>query len=83
MELTLIGNVKEFTPAEQKTLYSQGADFYTGVYWIVADATYFVLSGKDVMPNSPALRAFTNTANISWILTEFRGKQVAFGSAIA
>lgn len=81
MNLTLIGNVNELTATEQKTLYTEGAELYTGVYYLVADATLFTQNGKDVVPNSPALRALSSSANISWIITNFRGKKVAFGSA--
>lgn len=83
MNLTLIGNVNELTPTEQKALYTDGADIYTGVYYLVTEASNFTQSGKDVVPNIPALRALTVSANVSWILTNFRGKNVAFGSATA
>lgn len=83
MNLTLIANVNELTSVEQKALYTEGADIYTGVYYLVADASNFTQSGKDVTPNIPALRTLTVTANVSWIITNFRGKAVAFGSATA
>lgn len=81
MNLTLIGNVNELTANEQKALYTEGAEIYTGVYYLVADPAFFTQNGKDVVPNAPALRALSNSANVSWILTNFRGKKVAFGSA--
>lgn len=81
MNLTLIGNVNELTATEQKSLYTEGAEIYTGVYYLVADPSHFTQNGKDVVPNSPALRALSNSANVSWIFTNFRGKKVAFGSA--
>jgi hypothetical protein len=81
MNITLIGNVNELTAVEQKALYTEGADIYTGVYYLVMDATHFTASGKEVIPGTPALRALSSTANINWIITNFRGKKVAFGSA--
>lgn len=83
MNLTIIGNVSELTANEQKFLYTEGADIYTGAYYIITECEYFNLNGKDVVPQVPALRAFTNSANVTWIITEFRGKKVAFGSALA
>lgn len=83
MNLTLIGNVNELTAQEQKALYTEGADIYTGVYYLVADVEHFSQNGKDVVPNIPALRALSNNANVNWIITNFRGKKVAFGSASA
>lgn len=81
MQITIIGNVNELTAQEQKALYSDGADIYTGVYYLVADAEQFTQSGKDVTPNMPALRSMSASSNISWIIANFRGKKVAFGSA--
>jgi hypothetical protein len=81
MNLTLIGNVNELTSNEQKALYTEGAEIYTGVYYFVAEPDLFTQTGKDVVPNAPALRALSNAANVTWILTTFRGKRVAFGSA--
>lgn len=81
MNLTLIGNVNELTSDEQKALYTAGAEIYTGVYYLVAEQSEFTLSGKEVVPATPALRSLSNSANISWIFTTFRGKKVAFGSA--
>lgn len=83
MNLTLIGNVSELTATEQKALYTEGADIYTGAYYLVADVTHFSQNGKDVVPNMPALRVLSNSASISWIFTNFRGNRVAFGSASA
>jgi hypothetical protein len=83
MQITMIGNVNELTANEQKALYTDGADIYTGMYYLVADAQHFTAQGKDVIPNLPALRSMSVAANISWILTNFRGNKVAFGSATA
>lgn len=83
MNLTLIGNMNEFSASEQKALYTEGADIYTGIYYLVTDAEQFTQSGKDVSPGVPALRTLSVAANISWIITNFRGKRVAFGSASA
>lgn len=83
MNLTLIGNVNELTGNEQKALYTEGADIYTGVYYLVAEVENFSQTGKEIIPNTPALRALSNAANITWIITNFRGKKVAFGSASA
>jgi hypothetical protein len=83
MQITIIENVKEFTAVEQKALYTEGADIYTGIYYLLADAEHFTAHGKDVIPNIPALRSLSVSANISWILTTFRGKKVAFGSVAA
>lgn len=83
MNLTLIGNVNELTANEQKALYTDGADIYTGIYYLVTDAEQFTQSGRDVTPGTPALRTLSAAANISWIITNFRGKRVAFGSASA
>ena len=81
MNLTLIGNVNELSANEQKTLYTEGADIYTGIYYLITEADQFSQTGKDVVPNTPALRALSSAAGISWILTHFRGKKIAFGSA--
>jgi hypothetical protein len=81
MNLTIIGNVNELTANEQKALYTEGAEIYTGVYYFVADTTLFTQTGRDVVPNAPALRALSNAASVTWIFTTFRGKKVAFGSA--
>jgi len=81
MNLTIIGNVSELSANEQKFLYTEGADIYTGTYYIVTDWEYFSLNGKDVVPKIPALRALSNSATITWIITEFRGGKVAFGAA--
>jgi hypothetical protein len=81
MNLTLIGNVTELTAVEQKALYTDGADIYTSVFYLVTEPEHFTQSGKDVIPNSPALKTLSRDASISWILTNFRGKKVAFGSA--
>jgi hypothetical protein len=83
MQLTLIGNVNELTANEQKALYTDGADIYTGMYYLIADVQHFTQQGKDVVPNLPALRSMSTLANISWIITTFRGNKVAFGSASA
>ena len=83
MQLTIIGNVNELTAQEQKALYMDGADTYTGMYYLVAEVQHFTQQGKDVIPNLPALRSLSTGANISWILTTFRGNKVAFGSASA
>ncbi len=83
MNLTLIGNVNELTSNEQKALYTEGAEIYTGVYYFVVEPDLFTQTGKDVVPNAPALRALSSAANVTWILTTFRGKRVAFGSAAA
>ena len=83
MQLTLIGNVNELTANEQKALYTDGADIYTGMYYLIADVQHFTQQGKDVVPNLPALRSMSTLANISWIITTFRGNKVAFGSATA
>ena len=83
MQLTIIGNVNELTANEQKALYTDGADIYTGMYYLVADVQHFTTAGKDVIPELPALRSLSSSANISWILTTFRGNKVAFGSASA
>ena len=83
MNLTLIGNVNELTSDEQKTLYTAGADIYTGgLYYLVADPENFTQVGKDVVPNVPALRAMSSTSSINWVFASFRGKKVAFGSAV-
>ena len=81
MQLTIIENVKELTAAEQKALYTEGADIYTGIYYLLADAEHFTVHGKDVIPDIPALRSLSGSANINWIITTFRGNKVAFGSA--
>jgi len=83
MQLTLIGNVNELTANEQKALYTDGADIYTGMYYLIADVQHFTQQGKDVVPNLPALRSMSTLANISWIITTFRGNKVAFGSESA
>lgn len=83
MNLTIIGNVNELSATEQKFLYTEGADIYTGAYYIVTECEYFASNGKEVTPKIPALRALSSSANITWIITEFRGKKVAFGSAQA
>jgi hypothetical protein len=83
MNLTLIGNVNELTANEQKALYTDGADIHTGIYYLVADAEQFTQSGRDIAPGTPALRTLSAAANISWIITNFRGKRIAFGSASA
>jgi len=83
MQITIIGNVNELTANEQKALYTDGADIYTGMYYLVADTQHFTLQGKDVVPTLPALRSLSSTSNISWIITTFRGNKVAFGSATA
>ena len=54
MQLTIIGNVNELTAQEQKALYTDGADIYTGMYYLVADVQHFTQQGKDVIPNLPA-----------------------------
>ena len=59
MNLTLIGNVNELSANEQKTLYTEGADIYTGIYYLIAEADQFSQTGKDVVPNTPALRALS------------------------
>ena len=81
MNLTLIGNVNELTAVEQKALYTDGADIYTGIYYLVTDDTHFTQSGKYATPETPALRRLSVATNTSWIITNFRGKRVAFGSA--
>ena len=81
MNLTIIGNVSELSANEQKSLYTEGADIYTGVYYIIAEPEHFSQVGKDVVPSVPALRALSSSARVTWILTTFRGKKVAFGSA--
>jgi len=83
MQLNIIGNVNELTAIEQKALYNDGADITTGMYYLVADAKDFVTQGKEVIPNLPALRSLSASANVSWIITSFRGNKVAFGSASA
>ena len=83
MQITIIGNVSEFTATEQKALYTDGADIYTGMYYVTAEPEYFTSQGKDVIPNLPALRSLTVSANIKWIITTFRGKKIAFGSVSA
>ena len=83
MQITIIGNVNELTALEQKALYNDGADIYTGMYYLVADAQHFTQTGKSIVPNLPALRSMSTSSNISWILTTFRGNKVAFGSASA
>ena len=83
MTITIIGNDNELTAAEQKALYNDGADITTGIYYLVADAKDFVAQGKEVLPNLPALRSLSASANIDWIITNFRGNKVAFGSASA
>jgi len=83
MQLTIIGNVSELSANEQKALYSDGADITTGMYYLVADAKDFALQGREVIPNLPALRSLSASANISWVITNFRGNRVAFGSATA
>ena len=47
MQLTIIGNVNELTANEQKALYTDGADIYTGMYYLVADVQHFTTAGKD------------------------------------
>ena len=81
MNLNIIGNVNELTSTEQKALYTEGAEIYTGFYYLVADPALFSQIGKDVVPNAPALRALSNAARVTWIITTFRNKVVAFGSA--
>ena len=81
MNLTIVGNVSELTANEQKALYTEGADIYTGVYYIIAEPEHFSQNGKEVVPDKPALRALSLSAGVTWILTNFRGKKVAFGSA--
>ena len=83
MQITIIGNVNELSAQEQKALYTDGADIYTGMYYLVADTKYFIQQGKDVVPDIPALRSMSTAANISWIITTFRGNKVAFGSVSA
>lgn len=83
MQITIIGNVNELTANEQKALYTDGADIYTGMYYLIADAQHFTQSGKDIIPSLPALRSLSSSANINWIITNFRGNKVAFGSATA
>ena len=83
MQITIIGNVNELTANEQKALYTDGAEIYTGMYYLVAEPQYFTQSGKEVTPTLPALRSLSSTSNISWIITTFRGNRVAFGSATA
>jgi hypothetical protein len=80
MTLTIIDNIKEFTAAEQKALYNEGADIATGIYYVTADAEHFTVQGREVIPDLPALRSLSQSANISWIITNFRGNKVAFGS---
>lgn len=81
MQITIIGNVNELTAQEQKALYTDGADIYTGMYYLIADVQHFTQQGKDVVPTAPALRSLSNTSNINWVITMFRGNKVAFGSA--
>jgi len=81
MQITIIENVKELTAAEQKALYTEGADIYTGIYYLLADADLFTVHGKDIVPVVPALRSLSSTSNIKWVITNFRGNKVAFGSA--
>jgi len=83
MQLTIIGNVNELTAQEQKALYTDGADIYTGMYYLVADVKHFSQQGKDIVPDVPALRSMSTASNINWIITTFRGNKVAFGSASA
>jgi hypothetical protein len=83
MQITIIGNVSELSASEQKALYTDGADITTGMYYLVANAKDFVSQGREVIPNLPALRSLSAAANISWIITSFRGNKVAFGSASA
>lgn len=83
MQITMIGNVNELTAQEQKALYTDGADIYTGMYYLIADVQHFTQQGKDVVPSLPALRSMSTAANINWIITNFRGNKVAFGSASA
>ena len=83
MTITIIENVKELTANEQKALYNDGADIATGIYYLTAEAQHFTTQGKEVIPNLPALRALSQTSNISWILTNFRGTRIAFGSVTA
>jgi len=83
MQITIIGNVSEFTATEQKALYTDGADIYTGMYYVTADIEHFTVQGRNVTPNLPALRSLTSSANINWIVTTFRGKKIAFGSVTA
>jgi hypothetical protein len=83
MQLTIIGNINELTANEQKALYTDGADITTGMYYLVADAKAFTVQGREVIPDLPALRSLSASANISWIITKFRGDKVAFGSATA
>ena len=81
MQLTIIGNITELTANEQKALYTDGADITTGMYYLVADAKEFTSQGREVIPDLPALRSLSASSNISWIITNFRGNKVAFGSA--
>jgi hypothetical protein len=83
MQINIIGNVNELTAPEQKALYNDGADITTGMYYLIADAKDFIAQGKEVIPNLPALRSLSASANIGWIITNFRGNKVAFGSASA
>jgi hypothetical protein len=83
MQLTIISNVSEFTANEQKALYNDGADIATGLYYLVAEAQAFTIQGREVVPNLPALRSLSASSNISWIITNFRGNRIAFGSASA
>ena len=83
MNLTLINNITELSAQEQKALYTEGADIYTGVFYLVADTEHFTQVGKDVVPQTPALRALSVAANVSWIITNFRGQKKAFGSSSA
>jgi len=83
MTINIIENVKELTAAEQKALYNDGADIATGIYYLTADAQYFTVQGKEAIPNLPALRALSHSANVSWIITTFRGNKIAFGSVTA
>jgi len=83
MQLTIIGNVSELSATEQKALYTDGADITTGMYYLVADAKDFTTQGREVIPNLPALRSLSASANVSWVITNFRGSRVAFGSATA
>jgi hypothetical protein len=83
MQLTIIGNVSELTANEQKALYNDGADIATGLYYLIADSQLFTTQGREVIPNMPALRSLSASSNIDWIITNFRGNKVAFGSASA
>lgn len=83
MQITIIGNVNELTAQEQKALYTDGAEIYTGMFYLVADPQHFTQQGREVIPNLPALRSLSSSSGINWIVTNFRGNKVAFGSATA